>query len=94
MAIPDGFIPVKSPPEPLARAKRVAEKMARVLKDEDISDAAIAVALLTSGVVKHYAGGPAKARELVDTIRRVEDRLLAETLDVSDRGLHQRPDLN
>jgi hypothetical protein len=88
MAIPDGFIPVEVLAEPLARAKLLAEKIARVLKGEDISDAAIAVALLTSGVVNHYAGGPAKARELVDTIRRVEDRLLAESLDVSDLGLH------
>jgi hypothetical protein len=88
MAIPDGFIPVEVLAEPLARAKLLAEKLARVLKDEDISDAAIAVALLTSAVVNHYAGGPAMERELVDTIRRVDDRLLAETLDVSDLGLH------
>ena len=88
MAIPDGFIPVEVLAEPLGRAKLLAEKLARVLKDEEISDAAIAVALLTSAVVNHYAGGPAKARELVDTIRRVEDRLLSETLDDSDRGLH------
>jgi hypothetical protein len=81
MEKPDGFIPVEVLAEPLARAKLLAEKMARVLKDEDISDAAIAVALLTSGVVNHHAGGPAKARELVDTIRRVEDRLLATTFE-------------
>jgi hypothetical protein len=81
------FIPAEVLAEPLARAKLLAEKMARVLRDEGISDAAIAVALLTSGVVNHYAGGPAKARELVDTIRRVEDRLLEESSDVGDLTL-------
>jgi hypothetical protein len=87
MAIPDGFIPVEVLADPLARAKRLAEKMARVLKDEEISDAAFAVAFLTSGVVDHYAEGPAKARELVDTIRRVEDRLLASSLEADDLNL-------
>jgi hypothetical protein len=87
MAKPDGFIPVKSPSEPLARAKRLAEKMARVLNDEDVSDVAIAVALLTSGVVNHYAEGPAKVTELVIKIRKLEDRLLAKTFVAGDLRL-------
>lgn len=37
--------------EPLARANQLAEKMARVLNNEEVSDAAIALALLTGGVV-------------------------------------------
>lgn len=40
--------------EPLSRAKLLAEKMARVLDNEDVSDVTIAVALLTSGVVYQY----------------------------------------
>jgi len=50
MAKPEGFIPAEVLAEPLARARQLAEKMTRVLKDEDVSDATIAVALLTSGV--------------------------------------------
>ncbi len=65
MAKPEAFIPAEVLAEPLARAKQLAEKMARVLIDEDVSDVAIAVALLTSGVVHQYADGPAKVRELM-----------------------------
>ena len=88
MAKPDGFIPLESLSEPLARARRLAEQMARILNDEDVSDVAIAVALLTSGVVKHYAGGPAKVTELVTKIRKLEDSLLARTFDAGDLRLH------
>jgi hypothetical protein len=76
MAKPDGFIPLKVLAEPLTCAKRLAEKMARVLDDEDVSDVAIAVALLTTGVVDQYADGPAKVTELVNVIRKLEDRFL------------------
>jgi hypothetical protein len=69
MAKPHGFIPLKVPPEPLMRAKRLAEKIARVLDDEDVSDVAIAVALLKTGVVDYYADGPARANDLVNVIR-------------------------
>jgi len=61
--------------------------MARVLNDEDVSDVTIAIALLTSGVVHHYADGPAKADELTNTIRKLEDRFLAKTFDVGDLKL-------
>jgi len=61
--------------------------MARVLSDEDVSDVAIAVALLTSGVVNHYAEGPAKV-ELVSKIRKLEDSLLARTFYAGDLRLH------
>jgi len=55
-----------------------------VLNDEDVSDVAVAVALLTSAVVNHYADHPAKVTELVNTIRELEDRLLAGSLEAGD----------
>jgi hypothetical protein len=79
MAKPERFSPAALLKEPLTRAKWLAEKMALVLNDEEVSDVAVAVALLTSAVVNHYADDPAKVTELVNTIRELEDRLLAET---------------
>jgi hypothetical protein len=84
MAKPERPIPPQVLAEPLTRPKRLAEKMARMLNNEDVSDVAIALALLTSGVVNHYAEGPAKADELVNVIRKLEDRLLARSLEAGD----------
>ena len=75
MANPKRFIPANLLAEPLARANWLAETMAQVLNDEDVSDVAIALALLTSAVVNHYAGDPARADELLSAIRKLEDRL-------------------
>jgi hypothetical protein len=58
--------------------------MAQVLNDEDVSDVAVAVALLKSAVVNHYADDPAKVSELVDRIRELEDRLLVGSLEAGD----------
>jgi hypothetical protein len=87
MAKPESFIPAALLNEPLARAKWLAETMAQVLNDEDVSDVAIAIALLTSAVVSHYESDPAKVTELANTIRELEDRLLAETALVGDLKL-------
>jgi hypothetical protein len=76
MARPERPIPPQMLTEPLTRAKRLAEKMARVLNNEDVS----AVALLTDGVVNHYARDTATANALVSKIRGLEDRLLAKAL--------------
>ena len=38
MAKPEGFTPAAFPAEPLTRGKWLAEKMAQVLNDEDVSD--------------------------------------------------------
>ena len=84
MAKPQRIIPADMLVEPLARAKHLAEKMARVLNNEEQSDVAVAVALLTSGVVNHYAGDPAKANELMTKIRGLEDRLLTKSLQAGD----------
>jgi hypothetical protein len=73
--------------DPLARAKQLAEKMAQLLNDEDVSDVAIAVALLTSGVVHQYSDGADRMRELVDTIRKLEDQFLARATDTGDLTL-------
>jgi hypothetical protein len=84
MAKPASFTPAAFLAEPLTRGKWLAEKMAQVLNDGDISDVAVAVALLTSAVVNHYAEDPAKVTELVNTIRELEDWLLAQSLEAGD----------
>jgi hypothetical protein len=84
MAKPERFSPAALLNEPLTRAKWLAEKMALVLNDEDVSDVAVAVALLTSAVVNHYADDSAKVTELVNTIRELEGRLLAGSLEAGD----------
>ena len=81
MAKPQRYIPPEVLAEPLARAKQLAEKMARVLNNEEVSDVAVAVALLTSGVVNQYAGDAAGGKELVNKIRKLEDRFLARSLE-------------
>ncbi len=58
--------------------------MALVLNDEDVFDVAVAIALLTNPVVNHYADDPASVTELVNTIRGLEDRLLARSLEAGD----------
>jgi hypothetical protein len=45
MAKPERFSPVALLNEPLTRAKWLAEKMALVLNDKDVSDVAVIVAL-------------------------------------------------
>jgi hypothetical protein len=87
MTKPERFIPPEVLAEPLTRAKRLAEKMARMLNNEDVSDVAIAVALLTSGVVHQYADGPARVDELVNAIRKLEDRFLAKATGAGDLTL-------
>jgi hypothetical protein len=84
MAKPERFNPAALLNEPLTHAKELAEKMAQVLNDEDVSDVAVALALLTSAVVNHHADDPNKATELVNTIRELEDRLLASSLEAGD----------
>jgi hypothetical protein len=84
MAKPERFSPAALLNQPLTRAKWLAEKMAQVLNDEDVSDVAVAVALLKSAVVNHYADDPAKVSELVDRIRELEDRLLVGSLEAGD----------
>ena len=84
MAKPERFSPAALLNEPLTRAKWLAEKIAHMLNNEDVSEVAVALALLTSAVVNHYANNPAKGTELVNTIRELEDRLLAGSLEAGD----------
>jgi len=58
-----------------------------LLNNEEVSDVAVAVALLTSGVVNHYAGDPSKANDFVSKIRELEDRFLAKATDAGDLKL-------
>jgi hypothetical protein len=71
----------------MARAQQLAEKMARVLTNEDISDATIAVALLTSGLVHQHTDDAGKAHQLLEGIRRLEDRFFAKALDFENLKL-------
>jgi len=87
MAKPEQPIPPRMVTEPLRRAKRLAEQMARVLDREEVSDAAVAVALLTGGAVSRYAGNAANADELIGTIRELEDRLLAVAIPLGHRSV-------
>lgn len=61
---------------PMVRAKKLAERMAKRLENEEVGDVTIAVALLMSGVVLHYADDRTKAQNLAAGIRRLEDRFI------------------
>jgi hypothetical protein len=74
--------------EPMARAPKLAEKMARVLRNEEITDAIVALALLATGVVEHYVSDFSEACDLMLAIRGLEDRLLAAAHDVQNTQLH------
>ena len=87
MAEAERSIPPPELAEPLRRAKRLAEKMARALDEEEMSDVAVAVALLTSGVVSRYAGNPVEANALMGTIRELEDRFLAVAIPAAHRSI-------
>ncbi|WP_156944621.1 hypothetical protein [Bradyrhizobium sp. Ec3.3] len=87
MADPVRPVPSRATGDPLDRAKLLAEKLAAVLMDEDVSDATLAIAFLTGGVVNHHARDAAAAHELLDKIRQLEDRLLARTMEAGPRTL-------
>ncbi|MCP3476136.1 hypothetical protein NLM33_38580 [Bradyrhizobium sp. CCGUVB1N3] len=55
MAEPVRPAPSRATGDPLDRAKLLAEKLAALLMDEDVSDATLAIAFLTGGVVNHHA---------------------------------------
>jgi hypothetical protein len=76
MAKPPGSVPPDALQDPLARAKLLAGKMARVLNNEDVSDVTVAFALLTSGAVHQHADNAARARELISAVHHLEDRFL------------------
>jgi hypothetical protein len=88
MAKPDQVIPPQGVTEPLTRARQLADTMAHALNDEAVLDVATAIAMLTSAVVNNYARDQAEAKELVEIIRRIEDRLLAKTARPSDFSLN------
>jgi hypothetical protein len=69
--------------EPLARAKKLAEKMARVLDGESVSDVTVALALLTSGAIHQHADDVGKARQLVQAVHHLEGRFLKTVFGAS-----------
>ncbi|UVO30230.1 hypothetical protein [Bradyrhizobium arachidis] len=87
MAEPVRPVPPEVTGHPLARAKLLAEKLATTLIDEDVSDATLAIAFLTGGVVNHHARDAAEAHELLDKIRQLEDLLLERTMEAAPRRL-------
>jgi hypothetical protein len=70
------FIPTDLDTKPMARAKKLAEKMARVLDGESVSDVTVALALLTSGAIHQHADEVGKAQELVQAVHHLEKRFL------------------
>lgn len=63
--------------DPMARAKRLADRMARRLEGEDVADIPLALALLTGSIVHQCADDIDHARKLIAGIRSLEDRFLA-----------------
>jgi hypothetical protein len=67
----------------LGRATVLAERMAKVLSEESVTDTSVALALLASGVVEFYAEDLNHARHMLGAIRDLEDRFVeAAMLDV------------
>lgn len=62
--------------DPLGRAKTLAEKMARVLDGESVSEVTVALALLTSGAIHQHADDVGKARQLIQAVHHLEGRFL------------------
>ena len=60
----------------LGRARVLAERMAKVLSDETVTDTSVALALLASGVVEFYAEDLSHARHMLGAIRDLEDRFV------------------
>jgi hypothetical protein len=80
--------PSKGAFDPLGRAKHLAEKMARALDNEDVADVSIALALVTSGIIRQYADNAEGAYELIQNIRRLEDQFIAKVFKANDPCLH------
>ena len=76
------MVPTGVASDPMAKAKQLAEKMSGLLEKEEVSDAALAVALLTPGVVAYHTTNAVAAAGLMKTIRQMEDKLLTATTDL------------
>jgi hypothetical protein len=62
--------------DPMARAKVLADRMAKTLDREDVGDVSVALALLTGGMVHQYAETLQKAQDILTGIRRLEDQFV------------------
>lgn len=72
----------------MRRASLLAERMGRLLCDEEVAEVAIAAAMLTSGIVECYAEDLFEARSLLEVIRGIEDRMVSAALGVKGLGLN------
>ena len=72
----------------MARAKRLAERMARRLDGEEVGDITLALALLTGGIVHQYAENIDRAQDLIAGIRRLEDRFIASAYIQHQTSMH------
>jgi hypothetical protein len=73
---------------PLARAKSLAEQMATILNDEDVAAVTLAIAYLSSGVIHQYADTLPLARDLMQSLRRVEDRMIENAYEDDALPVH------
>jgi hypothetical protein len=71
----------KQDSDPMERANALAKRMANVLSHQDAADVSLAVALLTSGVIHQFAESLTAARDLIASIRRVEDLIIDSAFD-------------
>ena len=69
---------------PLDRAQRLAARMAKVVHGHDVADVSLAVALLTSGLVHQYAESLPVARDLIKSIRCVEDQMIKNAFEITE----------
>jgi hypothetical protein len=72
----------------MARARTLAERMAKRLDQEDVADISLAIALLTSGIVHQYAEDVTRARDLIAGIRKLEDRLIQTSYESGAAQIH------
>ena len=64
------------PDGPHAQARKLAEKMARVLSDKPTPDVAAAVAILLAGVIASHAKDAKDGAQLLEAIHGLAERFL------------------
>ena len=79
--------PPRAHPDLMPRASELAEKIAALLNEEDVSHAALAIALLTTGIIHQYAEDLLKARVLLDSLRSLKDQILLKAFRPDAPGL-------
>jgi hypothetical protein len=75
-------------PDPMARARTLAERIAMRLDQGNVADVSLAIALLTSGIIHQYAEDFTRARDLIAGIRKLEDRLIESSYESGSEQIH------